>query len=124
MFAELGGYMSEGLAVGINEKARLALSAAGRVSSMLPKALPAALAFSATMGAGTVMADTTGQVMSESFMSSPRGVMTVVHQNNTFHIHAAPGMDEKALADAVARKMDGVMRAQAARARGRLYDEV
>jgi hypothetical protein len=42
--------------------------------------------------------------------------------NTTIHVHPAPGMDEKAIASMVAKKVDEHARQKTVRARGRLAD--
>ena len=47
---------------------------------------------------------------------------TAINQNITITINAAAGMDERAIADAVSRKLRDHQREAAAKARGRMYD--
>lgn len=113
VFAELGGYISEGLGVGISDKAKLALQAAGRLGAMLPGALPTALAMGVTAGAA---------VASPAMAATGAGASVT----NVFHITvtAPAGTDGQALAKLVAQEVEKIQRGQTARARGRLYDEV
>ncbi|TQV62261.1 MAG: phage tail tape measure protein [Halothiobacillaceae bacterium] len=112
VFAQLGGYISEGLGVGISDKAQLALQAAGRLGAMLPGALPTALAMGVTAGAA---------------VASPGMAATGANAGTTIiniSVTAPAGTDGQALAKLVAHEIEKIQRGQTARARGRLYDEV
>ncbi|MGE0082489.1 MAG: tape measure protein [Thiohalomonadaceae bacterium] len=113
VFAELGGYISEGLGVGISDKAKLAMQAAGRLGSMLPGALPTALAMGVTAGAA---------VASPSMAAPAAGAGGTTIINIT--VTAPAGTDGQQLAKLVAAEVEKIQRGQTARARGRLYDEV
>lgn len=113
VFAELGGYISEGLGVGISDKAKLALQAAGRLGAMLPGALPTALAMGVTAGAA---------VASPAMAAHGAGAGGTTIINIT--VTAPAGTDGQALAKLVAQEVEKIQRGQTTRARGRLYDEV
>ena len=114
VFAQLGGFVSEGLAVGIGEKGKLALQAAGRLGAMLPGALPTALAMGVTAGAA---------VASPSLAAPAAGAAggtTIIN----ITVNAPAGSDGQQIARLVAAEVEKIQRGQTARARGRLYDEV
>lgn len=113
VFAELGGFIAEGVGVGINDKAKLALNAVGRMGALLPGALPTALA----MGLTTA-----------PMQASMAGMANPGAQSITNHIHitvtAPQGSNADELARLIAQKVEQVQRGQTVRGRSQLFDEV
>ncbi len=108
VFAELGGFVSQGLALGIEGSEGRAVEAVSRLGRALPRAA-AAGALGASFAAVPAYAGTGGS-------------STATSAHIEIHVHAAPGMDEHALARAVARELETREREQAARRRSRLID--
>ncbi|WP_432239915.1 phage tail tape measure protein [Herbaspirillum robiniae] len=115
VFAELGDFTMQGLAVGLNRGQDGPLST---VSSLAGK----------LASAGAAVAIGAGSMPAMAFDSRPpinaSAAAPVVYQGDQIQIivHAAPGMDEQALARAVAAELDRRDLAKAARRRSNLAD--
>ena len=101
VFLRLGGWVSEGAALGIAQKAPLVARAAGAMAALPVMAATPALA-------------TGGQAVGAAMQAAP----------SAYHItiNAAPGQDAQAIARAVAAELDRRERDSAARGRSRLAD--
>ncbi|MCG9031410.1 phage tail tape measure protein [Laribacter hongkongensis] len=117
VFAELGGFTMAGLAQGLDKGQAGPL---GAVQSLAGKLT--------AIGAGVMIGGGLAQADAIRIDNRPPVAMaapaasggTVVQQ--VFHIHAAPGMDERALAAMVRREVEAAARAQAVRGRSSLKD--
>ncbi|MCP1573637.1 hypothetical protein J2S30_002016 [Herbaspirillum rubrisubalbicans] len=115
VFAELGDYTMQGLAVGLNRGQDGPLSA---VSSLAGK----------LASAGAAVAIGAGSVPAMAFDSRPPinggSAHPVIYQGDTVQIiiQPAPGMDEQAIARAVAAELDRRDRMKASRQRSNLAD--
>ena len=105
VFAEMGAYSMQGLAEGLQNFARAPLAAAQNIATALVAA--GSIGLAASPVAAAAPASATGDGMAATI---------------TINVYAAPGMDEKALADLVARKLGDAQRATDASRRGRLAD--
>jgi len=106
VFAELGGYTMQGLALGIQQHQREPLRAVASVSERMTNAT-SGISFDGRRPLAARSAAT----------SSPAGARYEIN------IHPAPGMDPHAIARAVAAELDRRERESAAGARGALYDQ-
>ncbi|MCG9124984.1 phage tail tape measure protein [Laribacter hongkongensis] len=118
VFAALGGFTMAGFQQGLEQGQAGPL---GAVQSLAGKLT--AIGAGVMIGGGLAQADAIRiDNRPPVAMSSPAtsGSGTVVQQ--VFHIHAAPGMDERALAAMVRREVEAAARAQAVRGRSSLKD--
>lgn len=125
VFAELGGFTMAGLSEGLANGQGGALNALRDTTKRMTQATGAvALGMGAAGLAMPAMAD--GAALSfdnrPPLAASPAGGAGSVSYNVSFTIQAAPGMDERAIADLVSRKFEAIQRSEQARARGRLGD--
>lgn len=108
LFMSLGGFMSEGMAIGIDRGGRKPLGSMSRLAAGVAAAGAMSLSPAHATGAG----------------SGPgRGASTTPVQPAapiTIHVHGAPGQDVHALADIVMRRLES---AQGARRRSTFADE-
>jgi hypothetical protein len=107
----------------------LMASAAGQVTpliSSIPPSLRGVVQQAANDTASGNISDRVGNVIplptAANRGASPAQAGTVNNQTITITINAAQGMDERAIAEAVARKLREVERANAVKQRGRMYD--
>ena len=109
LFKKYGGFISQGLAIGISDKARAAVDQAKRLSQQVAQAGQPSLA---------------GVQVYDRPPISSFGQGGASSNQNTYHIeiNATPGMDAQAIARAVSQELDRRDRAAAARARSRFYD--
>lgn len=105
VFMELGGWVSEGAALGIQGKAALVARAAAAMAAM-----PAMAAAPAMAGGVPALA---ARAPAAAAQAAPAINIT---------IHAAPGQDAQAIAQAVSRELDRRERERAARAYSRIGD--
>lgn len=131
VFGELGGFISEGAAIGMESeqgkvtRAALGLAAAA-VTAFTPPAFSQAMQVGAKLGqaAGVpitgaqVPIDTRPPVMSPQAAAAPAGA----GGNTTITINAAPGMDPAAIARAVSAELDRRERSKQAARTSRLTD--
>ncbi|MCG9027074.1 phage tail tape measure protein [Laribacter hongkongensis] len=117
VFAELGGFTMAGLAQGLDKGQAGPLGAVQNLAGKLT-----------AIGAGVMIGGGLAQADAIRIDNRPPVAMaapaasggTVVQQ--VFHIHAAPGMDERALATMVRHEVEAAARAQAVRGRSSLKD--
>jgi len=116
VFATLGHYTMQGLDVGLQAGQRGPLSTVNQLTRRLMAASAAGVGVlsAAPINAAPPM---TPIQMSQSAQPGGNAAPSI-----TVHIHAAPGMDEKALAQVVAREIERAQREKAARNRARLID--
>ena len=105
VFMQLGGWVSEGAALGIQGKAALVARAAAAMAAM-----PAMAAAPAMAGGVPALA---ARAPAAAAQAAPAINIT---------IHAAPGQDAQAIAQAVSRELDRRERERAARAYSRIGD--
>jgi len=108
VFAAFGGHLTEGLTQGVERGQRRALGTIQQFGRDLPR-VAAAGAVAASMSAVPAYA---GQ----------RAAPAQVTQTIEIHVHAAPGMDEHALARLVADEVERLERDRAASARAAFHD--
>lgn len=92
VFMALGGYVSEGMALGIDKGGRKAVSAAGRLATGVATAGALSMAPVAAAGGAQGTSASTGTL--------PAGTSI------TINIYGAQGQDERALADAVIKRVE------------------
>lgn len=121
VFSELGGYTMEGLNQGLQRGENGPLSTLGTFGKNLAAAGAFSLAASSPLMADDrpIAFDNRPPLAAQA--SAPS--VQVAGDTITIQIHAAPGMDENALARAVAAELDKRERAKAARARSSMYDQ-
>ena len=100
VFMDIGGYIMQGLTLGLSAAGSGPLAAVRQIGGTLAAA--GALAMNSTQPALTAQAPGAAAIM--------------------INIYAAPGMDEKAVAELVARKIQDFQFTAAARERSRLTD--
>ncbi len=109
VFATLGGFVTQGLTQGIKGGQNKAVEAVSQLGRALPRA--------AAAGAlGTTIATV------PAYAGTASGTAPTGGDRIEIHVHGHPGMDEHALARAVARELEAREREQAARRRSRLID--
>ena len=108
VFAQMGGFVTEGLAQGIQGGQARAVTAVSTVARALPRAM-AVGAVGASLATVPAYAGQSAQAV-------------VGGDRIEFHIHAAPGMDEHALAAQVRQQLEARDREMAARRRSTLHD--
>lgn len=109
VFAEIGHFTMLGLDQGLTRGQSAPLSTVMGLGRRVVAA-----------GAAAMGAITAAPAGASGPMAAPGGAAGAAHYE--IHIHAAPGMDEKALARAVAAELDRRERANASRSRSRLHD--
>lgn len=127
VFAEMGSDTAEGLAVGLAKNQSSPLK---QVAS-LAKQVMAAGAITLGLGANVALAEVP-QITAQPAIkfdareplskSAPPAPVLQPVSNITIHVHAAPGMDERALAQAVQRALSRAQQQQQVRNRSRLGD--
>ncbi|MCG9045110.1 phage tail tape measure protein [Laribacter hongkongensis] len=118
VFAELGGFTMAGLAQGLDKGQAGPLGAVQSLAGKLTAIGAGVLVGGGLAQADAIRIDNRPPVAMAAPAASGGG--TVVQQ--VFHIHAAPGMDERALAAMVRREVEAAARAQAVRGRSSLKD--
>lgn len=116
VFAQLGVYTMQGFAGGIARGQSAPLARIDAFGTRLRQA-GAGLALAAA-GAPAVAIDSRPPVTAPAAIGGAAGGVSV----GAIHIHAAPGMDERALAQEVRRQLELLERERAARTRSRLGD--
>lgn len=119
VFAALGGHTMDGLALGLDRSQRGPLAIMQALTRELTRPIAGAVALGASLmapAANTPIDSRPPLARSASAMQAPAPL--TVH----ITIHAAPGMDERALAKAVADEIARQQRSQAAGRRSRLAD--
>lgn len=117
VFAQLGGFTMQGLAVGLQRGERGPLEAVARLGGRMT-GLGAGIALAAATA--PVMAFDSGAPVAARAPASP-GAMAPAHYE--IHIHPGPAADAKAIAAEVARQIEEIERRKAARARSGLRDD-
>lgn len=117
VFAELGGFTMQGLAVGLQGASGAPLAAIARTAGKLATAATVGMAGIAPAAAGGFTIDNRPPIGAAQMAGT-----SAVTQHNEIHIHAAPGMDPQAIALAVSAELDRRERAQAVRSRSILSD--
>jgi TP901 family phage tail tape measure protein len=105
VFMELGGFSMQGLAAGLQAAASVPMDAVRNVAASVAAAGSLALAGSAAPAMAAPAAD------------AGTGAASIV-----INVYAAPGMDEKALAELVARKLGDARRVETSNRRASLTD--
>ncbi|MCG8998429.1 phage tail tape measure protein [Laribacter hongkongensis] len=118
VFAALGGFTMDGLAQGLDKGQTGPLGAVQNLAGKLTAIGAGVLVGGGLAQADAIRIDNRPPVAMAAPAASGGG--TVVQQ--VFHIHAAPGMDERALAAMVRREVEAAARAQAVRGRSSLKD--
>lgn len=121
VFAELGGFTMQGLALGLERGRQGPLGVLQGIARQLSQPIvggAVALASSAMAPAAQVHIDHRSPLGRDS--ASPAQAAHVSHYNIT--VHAAPGMDERQLARAVADELTRQQQAKAAASRSRIGD--
>lgn len=124
VFAELGGFTMAGLTQGLVKGEGDVLSQIAHTANQLTGGMldAAGITFGQFTGgmldAGGITFDRRPALTAPGRQPPNIGGDTI-----TIHIHASPGMDETALARAVAQELDKRERAKAARQRSALYDQ-
>lgn len=116
VFATLGQFTMQGLDVGLQAGLRAPLSTVNQLTRRLMAASAAGVGVLSTAPISAAPPVTPIQ-MSQSAQQGGNATPSI-----TVHIHAAPGMDEQALAQLVAREIDRIQREKSARNRARLID--
>jgi TP901 family phage tail tape measure protein len=106
VFAEYGGFTMQGLSEGLKASAGLPLAALQSIAGTLAAAGSISLAGGMTPALAAPLSGSAGG-----------GPVSI-----TLHVHPSPGMDEKALADLVVRKIADAQRTADASRRSRLSD--
>ncbi|MEK2611113.1 phage tail tape measure protein [Pseudomonas shirazensis] len=137
VFAELGGFTTEGLALGVDAGAKVPLNAVARMGQELTKAgqfdltadapeIRAGKALVANSGTSQALASDAAQgitVDSRPPIASAAPSVSDSHDVITINIHPAPGMDPQAIGRAVTAELDRRDREKSARQRSRLSDQ-
>jgi TP901 family phage tail tape measure protein len=132
VFADLGGFISQGAALGMeSEQGKVAKAAIGLATAAVTAFSPPAMAQAAQIGAAISQAagmpiissqvpiDSRAPVMSPQAAAAPAGGGGASYSIN---INAAPGMDPAAIARAVSAELDRRERAKQSRVGSRLTD--
>lgn len=117
VFADLGGFTMQGLAQGLQAASGSPLAVVSKAARGLVTAAGIGLAGVAAAGQGGITIDKRPPLGAPGASAS-----AAVSNHYEIHIHAAPGMDERALARAVATELDRRERARDARGRSSLSD--
>lgn len=124
VFMEIGGHTVDGLGVGMQKATPQLFGQLHQFAQQLPQPIRASL--NAAANDPVVVSKRQGNVVplqtAAKRGASPASAGNVNNQTITITINAAQGMDERAIADAVARKLREAERSNQARARGRMYD--
>lgn len=126
VFAELGGFTTEGLAMGLDDGAKAPLEAVNRMGQQLTDA--GTFAFKGTLpqfnGGGPLAAGGTPITMDDR---APLGAAPSAsydsHDIYEINIHPTPGMDPQAIGRAVRAELARIDSEKAARLRSRLTDQ-
>lgn len=125
VFVGLGSEVSAGAALGIERQAPMAVKAANTLAAaVMAGGALAPLPASAFTDIPALKFDRRPAISSASSVGSATTNRPVVYEGDQieFHIHAAPGMDPRAIAQAVAAELDKRDREKRARARSSLSD--
>ncbi|ELV7529078.1 phage tail tape measure protein, partial [Edwardsiella ictaluri] len=119
VFAEMGRYTVDGLAIGIEGNTQAALASIGYLSKRL-----VAAGAGLTLSAAAVAMPPISALPDNRAPLSPSSVAAPAASSRpiTIHIHAAPGMNEQQLAKLVVQELDRRERQNAARNRSSLRD--
>ncbi|MGR3754950.1 phage tail tape measure protein [Edwardsiella anguillarum] len=119
VFAEMGRYTVDGLAIGIEGNTQAALASIGYLSKRL-----VAAGAGLTLSAAAVAMPPISALPDNRTPLSPSSVAAPAASSRpiTIHIHAAPGMNEQQLAKLVVQELDRRERQNAARNRSSLRD--
>ncbi|HFT1105886.1 TPA: phage tail tape measure protein [Escherichia coli] len=119
VFAEMGRYTVDGLAVGIEGNTQTALASVGQLSKQL-----IAAGAGLTLSAAAVAMPPIAALPDNRAPLAPASLSVPAASGGpvTIHIHAAPGMNEQQLAKLVAQELDKRERQNAARTRSSLRD--
>lgn len=126
VFAELGGFTTEGLAMGLDDGAKAPLEAVNRMGQQLTDA--GTFALKGTLpefnGSGPLAAGSTPITMDDR---APLGAAPSAsydsHDTYEINIHPTPGMDPQAIGRAVRAELARINSEKAARLRSRLTDQ-
>ncbi|HVJ38125.1 MAG TPA: phage tail tape measure protein, partial [Stenotrophomonas sp.] len=116
VFAQLGGYTIEGLTQGVQRAQNAPVAAVAAIGARM-----------AAAGAGAALVAATGPAMAVDTrppLTAPAraAAAPAAGDHIEIHLHAAPGMDEKALIAMMRRELDALSREKAARQRSGLRD--
>jgi len=116
VFAQLGGYTIEGLTQGVQRAQGAPVAAVAAIGARM-----------AAAGAGAALMASTGPAMAVDTrppLTAPTraAAAPAAGDHIEIHLHAAPGMDEKALIAMMRRELDALSREKAARQRSGLRD--
>lgn len=126
VFAELGGFTTEGLAMGLDQGAKAPLEAVKRMGQQLTGAGTFALQGSLPQmnGGGPLLAGDTPITMDDRApISSTPAASYDSHDTYEINIHPSPGMDPQAIGRAVRAELARIESEKAARQRSRLTDQ-
>lgn len=120
VFAELGGFTTEGLAMGLDNGAKAPLEAVNRMGQQLTDAGTFALKASLPQvhGGGTPIT-----MDDRAPLAAAPAANYDSHDNYEINIHPTPGMDAQAIARAVRAELARISSEKAARQRSRLTDQ-
>lgn len=116
VFAQLGGYTIEGLTQGVQRAQNAPVAAVAAIGARM-----------AAAGAGAALVAATGPAMAVDTrppLTAPAraAAASAAGDHIEIHLHAAPGMDEKALIAMMRRELDALSREKVARQRSGLRD--
>lgn len=122
VFMEIGGHTVDGLGVGMQKAQPQLFQHLHLLSTALPLPLRGIVKQVANDPDVGRIAERVGNVIPLPTAANRGGNSHTTQQSITITINAAQGMDERAIAEAVARKLREVERAAAVKQRGRMYD--
>lgn len=131
VFGELGGFISQGAALGMeSEESKVRKAAIGLATAAVTSFTPPAIAQAAQVGAaigqaaGAPIVTNTVPIDTRPPIMAPQAAGGAAGGGNTYtiSIQAAPGMDPQAIARAVSAELDRRERAKQARTGSRLSD--
>lgn len=117
VFAQLGAHTMDGYSVGLERRAGGPLGVLGQLVRQLTAAAGVGLA-----GAGVALAGGDVAIDTRPTLTARTAPAPVAGSTYQITVHAAPGMDEQALARAIAREIERHEQQSAARRRSRLSD--
>lgn len=125
VFAELGGFTTEGLALGLDAGAKAPIDAVTRMGQQISKAGSFDLKAAVPELAGNPAVSATGGITMDNRPPIGAAPPVVNDSHDVYHITipTQPGMDERAIARAVGQELDRRDREKAARRRSSLYDQ-
>ncbi|QZA52579.1 phage tail tape measure protein [Pseudomonas sp. 2hn] len=126
VFAELGGFTTEGLAMGLDDGVKAPLEAVNRMGQQLTNA--GTFAFKGTLrefnGGGPLAAGGTPITMDDRApLGAAPSASYYSHDIYEINIHPSPGMDPQAIGRAVRAELARINSEKAARQRSRLTDQ-